>query len=341
MKLMRYLSKLMSILACLHLWSCDVHEFPYPIDEEEDDTAAFVLHLDYDSNIPLYKTVEYTEDARSLDKSKHDMRYIVKVYPETSDKDSDELYHFVFTKDDVTVLNHSVTLELKKGNYKFLVWSDYVSEGSKADYLYNTPAFGNITLKGEEYQVNTDAKDAFRGSVVSEVSDIVTSAHVQMERPLAKLYFISKDWENFVIKFDENVEVRTASDAASSRAINLDDYKVAFRYQGNLPNAYNMHTDLSAGPLAEMSFESTLKQFGETEVEFGFDYLFAELTETSINVTVEISDKDGNLLSSFTSMAIPYVRGKMTVVELEFKAQESNDGAAIDPDYNGDFNIKI
>lgn len=339
MKLMRYLSKLMSILACLHLWSCDVHEFPYPLDE--DDTTPFVLHLDYDTNIPLYKTVEYTEDARSVEKSKHDVRYIVKVYPGTATDGSGELHHFVFTKNDVSVLNHSVTLKLKEGNYKFLVWSDYVTEGSKVDHLYNTLTFDNIALKGKEYQGNTDVKDAFRGTVVSEVSANVTSARMQMERPLAKINFISTDWENFVIQYGDMDDTRTASGTVSSRAINLNDYKVVFRYQGSVPDAYNMYSDQSASSLVEKTFESTLKQLGDTEVDFGFDYLFAEAAETYVNVTVEISDKDGNLLSSFTSMAVPFVRGKLTVVELKFRSPESDNGAAIDPDYNGDYNIKL
>lgn len=326
MKLMRYISKLMSILACMHLWSCDVHEFPYPL--EEDSNTSFILHLDYDTNLPYYKTIECTEDARSVESQKFDVRYIVKVYPEASDENSKELHSFVFTKDDVTSLNHSVTMNLKQGHYKFMVWTDYIMEGSDVDLFYNAKVFNNIALKeGETYQGNSDEKDAFRGIVVSEVSSKVTEARVTMERPVAKFKFISTDMDKFMSQFDPTTTI--------------NDFKVVFRYQGYLPNAYNMHTNQSTSSISEKSFESKLTKISETEVQLGFDYVFAEVIGSSVYVTVEIRNKDENVLSSFTTIEVPLIRGKLTTVKAKFMSSQSGGGAGIDPDYNGDINIEI
>lgn len=330
MKLMRYISKLMSILACLHLWSCDVHEFPHPIPEDEN--ISFVLHLDYDTTLPYYRTIEYREDARSIDSQPYDARYIVKVYPAISESGTKELYSFVFTKADVTELDHSVTLDLKKGNYKFMVWTDYVIKGTETDYLYDTSTFDKISLKDDKYQGNTDLKDAFKGTITTEVSADLTEALVLMERPVAKFRFISTDFDKFISQVIESQAVETAS---------LEDFKVVFRYQGYLPNAYSLNSDQLSGSVTEKEFESVVYKISDTEVEMGFDYVFAQSTESLVYITVEISDKEGNVLSSFTTIEIPLLRDKLTTVNAKFLSSQSDGGAGIDPDYNGDINIEI
>ena len=327
MKLMKYISRLMSILACLHLWSCDVHEFPYPL--EEDSNTAFILHLDYDMDIPFYKTIECTEDARAVENQKYDVRYIVKVYPKESDGDSKELYSYVFTKDDVAELDNSVTLNLKNGNYKFMVWTDYVTEGSDEDYFYNTKAFDEISLKeGESYQGNSNLKDAFQGKVESEVSSQVTEARIAMERPVAKIKFVSTDMDTFMSEI-------------ADAALTINDFKVVFRYQGYFLNAYNMHTNKLSGSITDKVFESTLTKISDIEVEMGFDYVFAESLDSSVYVTIEICDKDGNVISSFKMVEVPVICGKQTTVMAKFMSSQSGSGATIDPDYNGDINIEI
>ena len=76
-------------------------------------------------------------------------------------------------------------------------------------------------------------------------------------------------------------------------------------------------------------------------MEMGFDYVFAQSTESLVYITVEISDKEGNVLSSFTTIEIPLLRGKLTTVNAKFLSSQSDGGAGIDPDYNGDINIEI
>ena len=325
----------MSILACLHLWSCDVHEFPHPIPVDEN--ISFVLRLNYDTNLPLHKVLEYTEDARSAESSQYDIRYIVKVYPATTETGTKELHSFVFTKDNIAELNHSVTLNLKHGHYQFMVWTDYVNEGTDTDLFYNAVSFDKIAcVIGDKYQGNTDFKDAFRGTIVSEVSSDVSEALVTMERPVAKLRFISTDFDSFISQVTEAQAIQT-----TSKAISLDDFKVVLRYQGYLANSYNMQSDQSSGSLTKEEFESTIYSISDTEVEMGFDYVFAEASETSVHVSLDICDVNGNVLSTFTTKEIPLVRGKLTTVNLQFLDSLSGGGAAIDPDYNGDVNIEM
>ena len=91
-----------------------------------------MLHLNYDTNLPLYKVVEYHEDTRSEVDANYDIRYIVKIFPAGDSRE--ELFHYEFFKDDISELNNDVTIMLKEGKYRFVVWTDYVSAGEASLY---------------------------------------------------------------------------------------------------------------------------------------------------------------------------------------------------------------
>lgn len=330
MKLMRYISKLMSILACLHLWSCDVHEFPYPVEDTE---TSFVLRLDYDTEMPLHKLIELTSEARSEGDISYDIRYVVVVHQEST---GEELYRLVYTKDDVTELNHSVTLKLENGHYKFVVWTDYVIEGGDDDYFYDTKNFDNLTLKGKEHPGNTDVRDAFRGMVVTEVSKNVTEAVVRMERPLAKFNLIATDLDSFISQI-----ARGELGNEPSGPVALDELKVLFRYNGFMPNVYNVHTDEPLTSAMGVVFESQLNIINDSEVELGFDYVFIGHEESSVYVSVEIYDQEDKLLSRSASIEVPLMRSKLTTVKGKLLTSKFSEGAVIMPDYNGDHNVNI
>ncbi len=55
MRALRYIFMLGVILNSMFLSSCDVHEFPNPSLQE----IPFVLHLNYDTELPLYKVIFY------------------------------------------------------------------------------------------------------------------------------------------------------------------------------------------------------------------------------------------------------------------------------------------
>lgn len=317
------------MLCSMAISSCNVHEFPGPMAGK----VPFVLHLDYETDLPLHKIVDYQEATRSGGEDIYNIRYVVNVYPD--DEDSREvLCQFVFTEEDLNNLDNEVTMILNKGRYKFIVWTDYVSASEKTDTHYSTSDFSAIYINGEEHPGCNDYRDAFCGTVISEVSDQVLEATVQMERPMAKFNFISNDLGLFM----ERIKIQQISKAEE---IDISDYRVLLRYHGFMPNAFNMYTDKPSDASTGVVFSSELKRISDDEVEMGFDYVFVNGNESAVTVSLEIYDEEGEKLSEFVAVDIPIVRSKLTTVKGAFLTTETNGGVSVLPDYDGEFIYKV
>lgn len=317
----------------LSVSSCDVHEFPDPAPKE----MEFVLKLNYDTNLPLYKIVEYEEDTRSAMAEEYDVRHVVKVFDAEAEgaEARVELYHFEFFKDDISELNTELTLSIIPGNYNFAVWTDYVKAGDDSALYYATDHFEEIVLEGDTHSGSNDFRDAFRGITVSEVSETTTEATVEMERPMARFNFVSIDVEDFIVKIASEGIAPTGED------VDIEEYKAVFRYQGFMPYSYNMFTNKPADSKTGVVFESSLRRLSDSEAELGFDYVFVNGSESTIAVSVEIYDSQDQLIASFKPIDIPLVRSKLTTVRARFLTSEAEGGVSIIPDYDGEYNLPV
>ena len=334
------------------LSSCDVHEFPDP----KENKVSFTLNLSYDTSLPLYKVITQVNDSRAVNESEnYDIRYIIEVYPAIEKNRSQErttLHRFVFVKEDISTLDYSVDITFERGAYNFVVWSDYV-KGNDNDLYYNTSAFDEITLRGDRHSGSNDLRDAFLGSVTSEVSESVNSATIDMRRPMAKFNFISNDVKEFVSNIqsiraekassrgDENSTDNNASSGTIGfENIDFSDFNIVFRYNGFMPDSFNTYTNKPSDASTGVSFDSKINILENGDAELGFDYILVNETESSISVSVEVYDYDGELLSRFKPIDVPLVRGHLTTIKANFLTSGTG-GVTIVPDFDGDFNIQV
>lgn len=333
--------------------SCDLHEFP-----ELATDAQFTLHLDFDTDMPLYKEVVQT-NVRSVNSFvAYDIRHIVSVHRLSSNgsysRTADTL--IVVTNDDLVNLNRSIELKLREGRYNFFVWTDFVDKGSQTDKFYATSDFSEIILLDRKNHIgNCDYRDAYVGvcqATVSVMRDEMTKAAaettVKMERPLAKFKVISTDYKEFVEKVLKAQAQKNGANAAGEagigtelKEINPNDYRVVFRYMGFMPCSYNVFTGKPADSWTGVSFTSALKPTENGEAELGFDYVFVNGSEAGVSVMVEVRRKDGELVASSPTIDIPLKRGRMTVVRGKFLNSIVDGGANIVPDFDGEYNIRI
>ncbi|HBK29725.1 MAG TPA: hypothetical protein DDZ04_08440 [Parabacteroides sp.] len=350
---MKRLSLTFLLFAALSVTSCDVHEFPELPTENN-----FTLHLDFDTELPIYKKVVHAKSRAANDAEAYDVRHTVSIhrlYPDGNyDRTADTT--IVFTCDDVKKLNCSKEFRLSEGTYNFFVWTDFVDEGSRNDKYYTTSDFNEIILKDKKNHAGCcDFRDAFRGMQQAavtvrkdEMTKVNNEATVTMKRPLAKFKFISTDYAAFV----ENVlkagalkkgtnGVNETGNGAESKSINPDDYRVVFRYIGFMPCSYNMFTDKPADSWTGVTFDGTLKPKENGEVEMGFDYVFVNGAEASVSVMVEVYHKDGNFVASSPTIDVPLKRSRLTIVRGSFLTSVSEGNIGIVPDFEGEYNIII
>lgn len=339
---------LFGLLILAGISSCDVHEFP-----SVEEKTSVTLEFRFDTVLPLHQTITLpSSKAASSSAEDYDLRYTINIYraDEQGNFGREACTMIVETKDDVTALEHSVTLEMESGVYRFIAWTDYVDAGSQDHKFYNTDRFEEITLYGEEHYGNCLFRDAFRGSADLEIATGENrQLTVDMERPLARYSFIATDLEEFITKATQALALRAASGTQSqdgdgttpTQAIDLGDYRVIFRYTGYMPSSFNLFTDKPADVLTGVEFEGSIKQLNDKEAELGFDYVFVNGTESSVQVAVAICDQAGNLLSQTEEISVPVVRSKHTTVKGEFLTTEASGSVGISPGFDGEWNVEI
>ena len=376
-KLFLYIICVVSLL----FTACDVHEFP----EERGNLVPFLLHLDFNTELPLYKEITYTRNGSFEANASefaygYDVRYIIKAYRTDNVRSESRVADttFVFTKSDVINLNYTARLELPEGAYSFQVWTDYVEASKASDLYYNTTDFSEIILANKKnHPGSNDFRDAFRGYATATVYDpdcytgeavtsITNEATATMMRPMGKFKFVSTDVDVFLTRVydmmkekgielggdksiegdqstegDQSIEGSKAAYEEMLQKIQLNDFKVVFRYNLFMPCSFNMFTDKPADSWTGMSFTSRMYTEEYNEMTLGFDYIFVNGTETTVSVSVEVYNKYDELMSSSNPIDVPIVRSRMTLVKGSFLTSKASEGVAISPDFDGEYNIEI
>lgn len=327
-------------LLAVMLTACDatIHEYP----QQNPDKQRFELHLTFDTELPLYRSIRYnrapSDEASKGAPGDFDVRHQVAVYRADTQgefrSEPDTLITAVRAGNEE--LNTIIPMELVPGNYRFIVWSDYVERGETADRLYDTANFQSILISGgeESYHGCDDSRDAFRGTVQATVADPYTSsyepehlnvAEIEMKRPLAKFSFIATDLREFIEEYGAPESVR-----------------VVMRYDYFMPCSYNLLSMMPSDSWWGVAFDGKITRLSDDEAEIGFDYVFVGEEETSVQASVAIYRKDdGALLSNSMLIDVPLLRSKLTEVRGRFLTQPPTGGIVVDPGFNGDFDIEI
>lgn len=352
------------LLPLLLLTACNVHEWP-----EEGNEVSLLLQLRFDTSWDeqdhFYTrgangtrgTVTKGEarsdvDARAL--GEYDMRYIIRAYAidESGAVATTPTREFVFSQMVMTDYDYTTEeLALPVGNYQLMAWADFVVPGTQSDMHYNSLDFTKISLTGT-HTANTDYRDAFRGTLQAEFQGSIDEREpqtltIEMERPMAKFTFISNDLREFIDKEETRVNRnnRNTKSAdtkdATTKAVDLNDYRVLFIYSGYMPNTYNMFTDRPVDVTSNVQFESALSKLNDDEASMGFDYVMVNGGDASVEVTVGLFDAAGNQISMSDPIIVPLNRSVNTIMRGSFMMMEANGGVGIDPDFDGDYNVPI
>lgn len=353
MRVKRYIERIyvaMVAVAALALSSCAVHEWP---GEHDPEVYSLTLHLDYSTELPLYKVVEH-QMSRAEAAESYDVRYIIEVYATPQERSSGYklLQRKIVSRDDVSSLAHSVPFTLPAGYYTFKVWTDYVDAGEVNNKYYNADDFEAIRLHGD-YVANSDFRDAFVGTLDAEVTPQTTDLIVGNQRPMAKFNFITTDLERFVehmleLKAQESREAEAAGadsgvedDGATSeeptRVVDISEYRVMFYYASNLPNEFNIFRNepVDVYNPYTIAFESSITKLNDNEAELGFDYVFVNGNEIKMHVVIEVFDKDNVSVSCTQPIPVPMVRSKLTTIRGEFLTSQASGGVGINPGFDG------
>ena len=332
---------------------CNVHEWPEepggvtptpkPDPEPEPEDVPVTLNLVFDAALPLHKEITYSRYGEP----DHDIRYMVQIFSGSRSKDGNVMRTLTFSRPyDATDLDFSTQLTLDDGDYEFYAWADLVTPGSTGDKYYDTTSWDKLLLRNRtSHEGSNERRDAFRGTLKKTVvnSPSVTVSNtvtIPMGRPLARFEFIATDIDEFVSRA-RNRAGESSTESSDSRAteVNLNDYTVVFQYSGFMPSGYNIYTDKANDAWANVQFTSKMNAT-DGGVSMGFDYVFTD-SETSVTMLMGVYDNNGNAVASTKQVEVPLARSKNTIVKGEFLSEQASGGVAINPGFDGEYNIEL
>lgn len=344
MNMNRILAYIPALIAALLLTSCDVHEFPEDI-EPEPQEPQLSLRIEFDLALDAFKEIEYEAlyPTRAAAAAVPHLRYIIQAYPDETRAENPKkpLRTWTFTRPRPEVPDTTVTLSIPEGTARLLVWAD-ITDSDGADKHYLTDTFAEIKLPDRNnHEGATEHRQAFRGDL--QLASGQAEGTVRMERPMAKYRFITTDLDKFLTdltrrRHENGIETGDAPELAAK----LSQVYVRFVYPRYMACSFNMFTNRPADSWAGVSYKASIRPISDKEAEIGFDYVFVNTHDTSVNVGLEVVERaTGQAVARIPALDVPLSRSKVTTVRGPFLTTKAEGGAGIDPDFDGEFNIFI
>lgn len=240
--------------------------------------------------------------------SDHDLRCILEIW---STGNNPELMHRD-EKLDLDAVDGKISFEfaLEPGDYKFLMWADFVAAGTGqvnghyTDKFYDTNDLKNITLKDASLLYNTDACDAFFAAQEFTKTEDIESFDATLKRPFAKIIVSEKNKTNF----EKCAKVSVSHKVP--QGFNAEDGSVS--------------TTLIPATLSEAAALGK----GDTDLKLFSYYVFAAPADDALG-EIKLTFKDASdieLRSTAIPAGVSVVRNRCTQAKGHLVAEATNNG---------------
>ena len=335
-------------LLVLVLTGCDKTVLEFPENGGVDPTLVNVnLTLAIDPKIESYVPAERSKASEA---DLYDVRWIVEVFRD--EIAGEPVQRYVLGCEQAADGHHTIhtSLALHAARYHVVAWMDYVDDGSTADKYYHVNSLSSISIpEAGNYIGDEDHKDTY---VAQQEIDLrayrdrwneTVDATVTLQRPMAKIEFITTDIDKFLDELAVRRPKMTGAVAGDllSKAPDLSTIRVQVDYAGYFPSGFNAYTNKPNDARTGMGFGCNMTPLTGKEAHLASDYIFVNGSESAVKVNLTIRDSEGNLLNRIEGIDVPIVRGKLTTIRDEFLTRDYAPGIGIDPGFEGDINITI
>ncbi|BCI62532.1 DUF6562 domain-containing protein [Coprobacter secundus] len=273
----------------------------------------------------------------NVDFTKYDLRYQLAVYRVDGEGESVTYTQVISPQrkivDNYQSVNYSLRLTPNR-TYRFVVWADFVMQGTDTDLHYDTGSFENITCKDEvDEQLNDESRDAyFITEEVAVGADGIMKDFV-LKRPFAKIRIVTTDWNIGKLEMPDNFKIsyygckRFSSInvlTGISESEDLGESGSTLVYSGSIDKEEKEYAD---------NYDQ-----GEHNRTLVVDYLMADLNEqTPIHFTFEALDGAVPISSHNLNTDIPIQRNWLTTVIGNILTTDAQFTISIDENFENDW----
>lgn len=335
------MKKLLSILALALAFVACQNE---PGVGDKSDAATVILNVaapeldatraDADANAgknSAFGAIDFFNDA---DWANYDVRYILEVYAAEDDGTGEPIYRerLVNYLDKYAPTQFELRL-VPNREYKFVVFADFVKQGTTTDLFYDTTDLRNVTAKtdAEGWNAMNEVRDAYFVSENIEVSTSLSKT-LTLKRPFGKVRVIATDLD-YIAGYSAPGYVEIT-------------YKNEPLYKSfNAVNGQLSTTELSGNELVygyEVKKDAPYTEGYDAEAKnqtLFADYLFArEGQQMPINFTMAVYESKGGRLIKTTDFntQIPVQRNYLTTITGDILTTQANITIMIDDNFDGE-----
>ena len=333
------MKKLLSILAlALCFVACQNEPF---FGDKNSDLVDVVLNIAA-PELDATRSVDEPEAGKSsalgaidffneADWAKYDIRYILEVYDKKDNGNGEPIYRERLTKylDKYAPTQFELRL-VPNREYKFVVFADFVEQGTTTDLFYDTTDLRNVTAKtdAEGWNAMNEARDAY---FVAENVEVTTglAKTLTLKRPFAKLRVVTTDLD-YIAGYSKPgyVEVTYHTEKV---------YNSFNAVSGNL-NASTMEgAELTYGfeVKKDQPYTEGHDKLATNQTLFA-DYLFAvEGEQIPVNLKIDVyEEKNGAPIHSHDfNTQIPIQRNYLTTIVGDLLTTQANIAIEIDDNF--------
>ena len=166
-----------------------------------------------------------------------------------------------------------------------------------------------------------------------------------MRRPLARYVFVTTDLSDFISRHGLRPlsdEVGAESSPARCLRSTCPTSASSSATQAYMPSVYNAHIDKPVNSMTGVAFDGAITRADGNTAELGSDYISVNGHETSVQVAVDVYDRNtGTRVASTNPITVPLVRNRLTIVRGRFLTSKAGSSVGISPDFKDDINIEI
>lgn len=311
-----------------------VHDYP---DGGGIDPTLVEVETEVTLDLALVPLQTVTDKARSATTKADDgyrRRFIVEAWRE-GEAVARQVTVMEEAEENATGITLPILLRLHAVEYTLAVWTDYVKAGTDTDLYYDTQNLQQVACT-DPYTGSTDYRDCLYGTTALDLRqyrdqwNAKVQVKIDMVRPLAKYELIATDVKDFLRK----TKKQRAGD---------ETFTITFAYGFYLPTAFNVLTGRPSDSRTGVTYTAplTVPDDGSEECLIGSDFVFVNGVESFVQLSMEIRDGGGNVISRTTGIDVPYRRGHLTTVRARLLTNEMQGGVDIDPDFDGDIDVDL
>lgn len=274
-----------------------------------------------------YGAIDYANYTAFLEKN-YDVRFQMAVYEAGAAEDAEPIYTATNYVDFASTTNFNDLRFVPGREYQFVIFADFVKQGTQVDFRYNTADLRNIT-SFEPLNAMDETYDAyFFNETIKVEAGKVNELQATLKRPFGKIRVLTTDleWvENYAVPAEGTVTFYNHAIYKSFNALTGEVSTEATNDEESLTYAINQE------------YYGATKYEGKNAATLFATYILGNEWQEAVNFRLDTFEKDGSLIKSLDfNTEIPYQRNHLTTLVGNLLTNEADLTILIDDNFDAE-----